>query len=529
MEKKTLSRREFLKGSAATGAFAVAAMLLGGGVEALAAEDLADVQWDDEADVVIAGSGGGLLAACDAADAGCEVILVEKAAFLGGECIMNEGWINGAGSKIQAQEGVEDSPDTFAFDWSINHANSLAFENPEIVRVYHENSGAAIDRLVELGCEYKLAQDVQFFGSAPRAHIIQPNASAWASVLKEAAESRGVKIMTGTPMTALIVDESGEVKGIRSNDLRIKARKGVILATGDASANARMKAKYQPQYAGISACAANNTGDGLFAAMKLGADTSFTQNMAVGPCQMFYPTGSALNSYALGKGMIIVNVAGMRYANEFDYSGVAAAQLEQPDKKAFAVFDSRVAAICHRPNCSVAEILPRFFAGECTAIGLISGVGPAYLEEYLEAGTIVEAETLAQLAEKLGIDADGLQQQVSEWNAAVAAGVDEAFGRPIMDAYQFGSMVGVEEGPFYGLIFRDPAWFCMDGPNLLVDTSMSILDTEGNPISRLYGAGAGLCGGTGTLYTNSCGDHMGFTAVSARIAAASVAAQEAWV
>ena len=528
MEKKSLSRREFLKGSAAAGAFAAAAMLLGGGVEALAADEVSAVQWDDEADVVIAGSGGGLLAACDAADAGCEVLLIEKAGFLGGECIMNEGWINGAGSKVQEQEGVADNAETFAFDWSINHSGSLAFENPEIVRVYHENSGAAVDRLVELGCEYKLAQDVQFFGSAPRAHILQPNAGSWARVLKEAAESRGVRIMTNTPMTALIVNEDGEVIGLRSNDLRIKARRGVILATGDASANRRMKAKYQPQYADIPPSAACNTGDGLFAAMKLGADSSFTQNLAVGPCQGFYPTGSALNSYALGKGIIIVNAEGKRYANEFDYSAVACAQADQPDKKAFAVFDSRVAAICHRPDCSVAEILPRFFAGECSAIGLISGVGPAYLEEYLESGTIVEAATLAELAEKLGVSADGLQQQVEEWNASVAAGADEAFGRPIMDDFQFGPMVGIEEGPFYGLFFRDPTWFCMDGPNLLVDTAMHILDTEGNPIPRLYGAGAGLCGGTGTLYTNSCGDHMGFTAVSARIAAASVAQQEAW-
>ncbi len=528
MNQKNLSRRDFLKGSAASGALAVAAMLLGGGVEALAENDLTAVKWDEEADVVVAGSGGGLLAACDAADAGCEVILVEKAAFLGGECIMNEGWINGAGSQIQAAEGVTDNADTFAYDWAINHANCLAFENPEIVRVYHENSGAAIDRLLELGCEYKLAQDVQFFGSAPRAHIIQPNASAWSQVLKKAAEDRGVKIMMKTPMTALIINDAGEVIGIRSNDLRIKARKGVILATGDASANARMKGKYQPQYAEIGACAVNNTGDGLFAAMKLGADSSFTQNTAVGPCQMFYPTGSALNSYALGKGMIIVNKEGRRYANELDYSAVAAKQVEQTDKKAFAIFDSRVAAICHRPDCSVAEILPKFFAGEGTAIGLISGVGPAYLEEYLNAGTIIEADTLDSLAEKLGIDAEGLQQQAEEWSDTVKAGVDEAFGRPIMDDFQFGTMVGLEEGPFYGLVFRDPAWFCMDGPNLLVDTSMRILDTDGNPITRLFGAGAGLCGGTGTLYTNSCGDHMGFTAVSARIAAASVSRLESW-
>ncbi len=521
MVEKTITRRAFLQAGAAGSAAMLMSGILGG-VEALAADT--EITWEDTADVIVVGSGAGLLAACDAADAGCSVLLLEKAFFLGGECIMNEGWINGAGSRVQMEAGVTDSAEMFAADWAINHAGSAAFENPEIVSTYHQNSGAAIDRLVELGCEYKLAQDVQFYGTAARAHILQPDATAWAPVLKAAAEERGVRILTQTPMTALIVDSEGEVIGVRSNDKAFKALRGVILATGDASGNKRLKAKYQPQYAEIGACATNNTGDGLFAAMKLGADTSFTQNYAVGPGQMFYPEGSALNSYAIMKGLIIVNEEGARYSNELDYSACAALQLDQPNGRAFAIFDQRVADILHRPECEVAEILGNFFSGSSVALGLISGVGPAYLEDCMATGAVISADTLDELAEQLGINAAGLKEQVVEWNAAVSAGVDEKFSRPIMDDYQFGAICGVEEGPFYGLKFSEPKWFCMDGPNLIVDTRMQILDTDGQPIPRLFGAGAGLCGGTGTLYTNSCGDHMGFTAVSARIAAASASA-----
>ncbi len=546
--KKKLSRRDFLKGTAAAGATAMMASLMGCSTTdnstsagentttdenmTAAPETTASIVpeaavWDYETDVIVAGSGGGLLAACDAADAGNEVILVEKAFFLGGECIMNEGWINGAGTSVQAAENVTDNAETFALDWSINHSATAPYEDQNLVNTYIQNSGAAIDRLIELGCEYKLAQDVQYYGSAARAHIIQPNASAWATVLQKAAEDRGVTIMTETPLTNLLVDENGEVIGIASNNIRIRARKGVILATGDASGSQRMKAKFQPESAHISACCPNNTADGYYAALRIGADSSHRQFTSVGPCQMFYPEGSALNSYAIGKGLIIVNKDGKRYASEMDYSGCALGQANQPDQKAYAIFDSQVAAISHRPDCPAGEILGRFFAGECTAIGLISGIGPAYLEDCIANGTVVEAETLEELAKMLDIDYAGLSEQINTWNSAVASGVDTEWNRPMMDDFQFGAMTPIEQGPFYGLIFKEPQWMLTEGPNLLVDTNMNILDREGNPIPRLYGAGAGLCGGTGTLTLNTCGDHMGFTAVSARIAAANVSALSA--
>ena len=534
---KELSRRAFLKGSTALGAAALLTGLAGcGGGEGGSKESekpqetpAAEVKWDYEADVIVAGSGGGLVAACKAADAGASVILIEKAAFLGGECMMNEGWINGAGTKIQAAEGVTDSPETFAADWAINHADRVGWEDTGIVDLYLHQSGAAIDYLCELGCEYKLAQDCQFYGSAARAHILQPNAGAWPTVLEKAATDRGVTIMKQTPLNAVIVNENGEAIGVESGDLRLKAKKGVILATGDTSANQRLKLKFQPVNAAVSACAANNTGDGYFAALKVGADSSHIQNTGPGPSQMFAPEGSAMNSYFIGKGMILVNAQGKRYCNEMDYSGAARLQLEQPEQKAFGIFDARTAAILHRPDCPVKDILGHFFAGECCPVGLISGIGPAYLEDCMTSGCVVSANTLEELADQLGIDKTGLLAQVERWNAAVAAGSDPEFGVPFGMAFQFGDTVGIEEGPFYALVFSTrPQWFCADGPNLVVDTDMHILDVSGAPIPRLYGAGAGLCAGTGTIYTNTCGDHMGFTAVSAIISGKNAAAETAW-
>ena len=521
---ESVSRRNFVTAAAAATVAGAAART----AWAAQAVDPQSIAWDYTCDVVVCGSGGGLLAACDLADAGNEVILIEKAPMLGGECSMNEGWINGAGTVVQEAEGVEDSAEIQLADYSANQAAHLDNVDPDLLAAYCADSGAAVDRLVELGCEYVLAQDTMFYTTVPRAHILQPSAAQWPVVLGPAAEERGVQILTETPLTDLLVDGTGQVIGVRSNEFAIKARKGVVLATGDVSANARMKAKFQPQWAEIPAWDPYNEGDGLFAALAAGADSSFDQFTAVGPCLDYYPSGAAMTFYQVLKGAIIVNKEGTRFANEDDNTLTAGVQAAQTDGEAFFVFDARVAAMSMRPDCPVTQINEKLFTGECVEIGLISGVGPAYLDDYDGLGTYESADSLEELAEAVGVDPAGLVQQVAAWNDAVAAGVDEQFGRTMTGALQFGPMVGIEEPPFYAMRLQPPRWMCTEGPNLMVDPSMAVLDVKGEPIARLFACGAGLMAGTCTLYANVCGDHMGITAVSARRAAASAGSLEPW-
>lgn len=534
MAAGNLSRRDFVSSMGVVGAAGAIAAAAGGmtvaasPARAAAVADPSVITWDHECDVIICGGGGGLLAACDAADAGNEVIIIEKAPVLGGESCMNEGWMNASGTTLQAAEGIEDSPETQAADYAINQAANMDNIDQELLNDYCANSGASYERLVELGCEYILAQDTIFYSTVPRAHIIQPDASAWASVLGAAAEQRGVQIMLETPLTDIVTDAAGQVLGVKSGDIAIKARRGVVLATGDVSGNDVIKSRFQRAYGSIPAWDPFNTGDGLYAALAAGADTSFAQLTSVGPSLSYEPTGTVMDTFQVFKGAIIVNETGARFANEDDYAGTAFALASQPDTAGWLVFDSRVAAISMRPDCPTSEIYGRVTAGECVEIGLISGVGPAYLDDYLANGIATEAASLEELAQACGIDAAGLTAQVETWNASVTAGVDEAFGRMMTDAMQFGEMVGIEEGPFYALKMSSPRWVCAEGPNLMVNTDMSVLNPDGEPIERLYACGAGLVAGTCTLYANACGDHMGITAWSARRAAERVGALEPW-
>lgn len=531
MEEKQFSRRNFLKGAGVlTGAAAISA-LAGCATDtsdATTTADASQVSWDYECDILICGGGGGLLAACDAADAGNEVILLEKAGRIGGESSLNEGWINGAGTSVQEAEGVSDDGELQAYDYALNHADHINNIDQELLVDYCTNSGAAIERLIELGCEYVLAQDTMFYTTVPRAHLIQPNASAWSDILGAAAEERGVQIMMETPLTSLIVDESGQTIGAQSGDKTLKARKAVILATGDISGNERMKSKFQPDWAHIPACQTSNTGDGLFAALSVGADSSFDQFTAVGPCLFYEPTGSVVNYYQTLKGLIVVNKDGERFANEDDAATLAGMQYEQNEGAAFVVFDSRIAAMSMRPDCPTAEINEKVFAGECAELGLISGVGPAYLDDYLESGVAISADSIEELASECGIDTAGLADQIESWNATIASRTDEEFGRNLTGALQFGDPVGIEEAPFYIMKLKSPLWMCSEGPNLMVSTDMSVLDVEGEPLSRLYACGAGIMAGTATLYANTCGDHMGITAYSAIRAAERADALQSW-
>ena len=100
--KKTLSRRDFLKGSAASAVALGAAGLLG---SAVSAEETQELTWDREYDVVIAGAGGtGVSAAAAAKEAGAgSVIVFEKSGIMGGTTNFSGGVMQAAGTKYQKE------------------------------------------------------------------------------------------------------------------------------------------------------------------------------------------------------------------------------------------------------------------------------------------------------------------------------------------------------------------------------------------------------------------------------------------
>ena len=112
------SRRDFLKKTGAVAA--IAGMAVGAaGKEAQAAWDAMPKKWDETYDVVVIGSGfAGLAAAYEAKKAGASVVILEKMRTPGGNSIINGGIVAAAGSPLQAEKGLKDSPSSSMTTWS---------------------------------------------------------------------------------------------------------------------------------------------------------------------------------------------------------------------------------------------------------------------------------------------------------------------------------------------------------------------------------------------------------------------------
>lgn len=165
--KTNLSRRDFVKTSAASlGATALTGM---GAVptEAVPGGVLVPAHWDREADIVIIGAGAtGLPAAIEAIENGASVIVVDANTDVGGHAIVSGGNIAlGGGTTRQEKYGVKDSPDLLfsdLTDWSVVEPNGFPdyrYNDKEIIRAFADHSAAT--------CEWLMAHGVVFVDRAP--------------------------------------------------------------------------------------------------------------------------------------------------------------------------------------------------------------------------------------------------------------------------------------------------------------------------------------------------------------------------
>ena len=509
-ESKRLTRRDFVKGATVG---AVGGLVVGGPGAALAQrEPSLPEKWDYEADVVVIGGGGaGLAAAYEAANAGAKVILLEKQDNLdGSNTAQCYGDIGAAGTSLQKRKGIQDSSDLYYKDMTAGNPRG----NKDLIRMAADNSGATVEWLIELGMTFQDWSPVARPGmSAPRAHVAKPDARQWIKVVSDAAKAKGVQILLRTPVTRLIRDLTNGVIGVKADSLTFKARRSIVLCTGDQNANAIMKAKFgSPEWftAIPSAGSVGNTGDGLTMAMDIGADP-MCLDMPWSPSpalHIFVGNGNkgVEATYSAGGGVypgilnvsILVNSDGNRFSNELGDVGPAA--YKQPGRVAFLIFDSQI------PKGN-----PNF------------GAGASYrnFNDYMSAGVIKQADTIADLAAKWGINPSGLTATIAKYNVYVDAKKDGDFRRDPS------AMVKIETPPFFAAgRFMVTSGTAANG-TLTVDTkTLNVLDVFGNKIPRLYAAGDnGKAGFVGLGH----GTHINWCFTSGRVAGKYAAAEKPWV
>lgn len=478
------------------------------------------VTWSKEADVVIVGYGGaGAAAAIEAHDAGAKVLVLEKMPQGGGNTVISAGIIYAAGTSVQKSKGIEDSADG-AFAYMKAAAEGLADEDRVKLMAY--KSAETIEWFQKLGTKFNAdALYPSGFETQPKyAEITPPKARAhqviegtgaglWGPLAKAVSE-RHIEILYNTPVKELIADPaSGQVRGVRTEKGTFKARRAVILATGGFVRNEQMAKNYLTAYLGCyPGSAVGLTGDGIRMGQALGAEL---RNMGLlEPLLGGVPYGPPSYDHFIVNAVpmitvvylapcIMVDKKGKRFMDEYlhyDFMGIKLA-LELEGKIAFCIFDQATR------NMGAFNILAPPLSND--------------LSKEIEQGIVKTAPNIRELAKKIGVNPENLEDTVYTFNENAAKGKDPDFGRSK-------HLVPINKLPFYAMEYR-PTYFLTAG-GLKTNTDSQVVDVMGRVIPRLYAVGETTGGYFGRWYAS--GYCLCNAFVSGRISGKKAAAEKPW-
>jgi 3-oxosteroid 1-dehydrogenase len=500
-------------------------------------------------DVVILGSGiAGLAGALAAYELGLRPILLEKASRLGGGTVHSYGLIWVGQNHLAQNAGISDSRDEVVAYLRFLGGGNI---DEDRMAAFVDSSPAALKFFENCGVRWQLVRGLtdHYYGKSPGAHAIGRSVEAelisgfdlgdwrervlvpddvpcfvtaeeqvaWGGInsfscwdpelvrerrrqdlrgkglglichFLKALHARGVTVLGDQPVERLAV-ESERVTGVmmRSGDM-IRARKGVILATGGYGANPQLSWEFEqlPGFApeASSLTPASLTGDGLVLGAEIGGILHKIENSLrvmlsyTIPPEM--PGGSATCVYAgivelCSPHTILVNRHGRRFADETFFQGIVPqlrlfdpVRHEYPNLPAYLVFDAQYLRKYSFANRPIGSAVPK---------------------------TVARAGNLPELAVQLGIDRDQLENTARRFNGFVARGADDDFHRGEhqwkLAAAQAGrgannSLGTIEEPPFYGIELH-PAGGSSVG--LLTDEHGRVIHQRRRPIPGLYASG----------------------------------------
>ncbi len=530
--RQHLSRREFVKTAsigAAAAAGAGAAVLSGcdegeysengDGCEPCIADDInIDSQkWDMETDVIVVGSGSGLVAALAASLAGKEVLVLEKEQVIGGASGLSASvfWI--PNNSVMKKRGLKDSRENaIAYIRSLAEGQATdelieAFVDggPEMVDFIRDNTSISwtISAMITPVCDFH----VEFPGGVRRGRSIMPALGSSGNAgnvlikpLVDALTASGGEILRKSPVrrliTRLLDDGRQEVLGVVAEEdgdpINIKARCGVVLAAGGFDWNDDLLKHFLRGPRLQTLIPSSSTGDGILMAMQAGADL---RNMNECWGSIVYKEAAAkarANGNGAGlfcllekalPGSMIVNRFGKRFCNE-------AAGWETVSRTFFNWINSgEDPGYQNIPGYLIYDnkTNPGNPMGNPTIMRTRDGV--------------VRAGSLAELAQKLNIDSEALEKTVADFNEHAKLGKDPEFhrGETVFDrggGNNAGNTLGPMNQPPFFSVEVAPATIGTCG-GARVNGNAQVISPFNQPIPRLYAGGnnAGV-GGPGAGY-----------------------------
>lgn len=474
------SRRNFLKGVAVAGTAMAALAALGcSSHEPSVASQVASgkgvflpEKWDDEHDVIIVGAGGaGCAAAYGSAKEGADVLVIDSqgnnnftsTAICGGYTYF-------VCSGLQEEQGIDDSIDLFVKD-TMAYGESC---KEDVLRHFAEKSRDYYNLVTnELGLEWTGTVNLSPGCSVPRTLICNP--AEHQQLIYQAAQNAGAAFLFDTTGTRLFVNSDGEVvgvlaKGSKGEELALKARKAVVLASGGVTQSPEFLEECMPGASAIPAhSSAGHTALMHDAAMQVG-------------CQMYgrpwiyateakYPGYTSMAQYAelYIYGAVEVNIEGERYVDESLYwcNERTRALLAQPTDSEHGI-------------CSW-EIIDQ------TAFDAAVEAGPPIGLQDTTIELLVSADSYDELGEKIG--ASGLTATMARYNQDILRdGRDTLFGRETVLGVGTEPVRPLDTPPYYA--FKNAPHFDYDpATSFYVDAECRALNSYDEPVERLYMVG----------------------------------------
>jgi fumarate reductase flavoprotein subunit len=464
--------------------------------------------------VVIAGGPSGLAAAVQAAEDGADVILIEKNAAVGGAANMGMGPL-AIGSKYQQRQMID-----VTVEKCLNMIMEYTHYNIDgrLVKRYFEQSAETIEWLEDMGVEFEGAFKY-FTKSEATWHIVKtdqgigPRAASFMNkALFARAQELGVEVMLETAGKKILKDDEGKVRGVLAVDKDGKeieiACKAAVICTGGAGANPEFIKEETGYTFGVDMfnfAIPGNVGDGIKMAWEAG---SAKLPVRIEQAANFEGIDELPTSVpnVLTQPNLLVNKFGKRVMDEEQMQNttfLSNACSHQKGRVLYSIVDTSIVKdyirngvdeICLvRMNPDVSD----FFEG-------------VEIAEKTGNKGLFKADSIEELAEKLGIDPEALEETVDDYND-YCDGYDEEFFkrkkylRPLTKA------------PYYAAAIRPGGYGTVGG--IRINENCEVCDDDYMPIPGLYAAGADAC----NIYDDSYifllpGNSMGFAVNTGRIA-----------
>ena len=484
---KNISRRDFLKGSAAgAAAMAAAGVLSGFGVTAFAADTpaaealetkycngydnaagigiVSEPDSKEEAEIVVVGSGiAGFMASMIAKEQGpdLKVVLLEKNGFWGGSTLFAE--CNGPATLKTPEEARE---------VAASHLKSTNY----------------------------IANPMLWYEMGPAFYEGGNGSSAINKYLAPDAEALGIDMRKNARAKALVMADEYTCTGVQYIDADKKIieldAKAVILCTGGMSTNKALLSYYSSQDMDkIIGWGAGQDGDGHLMAEQTahGRANHLTVSSLFNNVAGFAydsPLGVAATMQYTD---LFVNEDGVRFADESQGGNLGTSEsgkLIEGEGYVWSILDQSMIQKYEAGGCT------RHYSGFADAcvgaeLDLQTELDAALADENLSK-VVFKADTVEELAEKIGVDPAALKDTVEKYNSYAASGVDEEWGKAAENLW------ACDTAPFYAMCVSSGMLNTNGG--IRINRNAQVVDARFKPITGLYAAGVCTSGWDGELY-----------------------------